>query len=156
MSLRWLSARWKRRVWMPVRQCVRPLASVRVDDFRLTVDLNDRMIGRTLYLGGDHEPELRALMRHLPLDGGVALDVGANIGLHTLVMSRLVGGAGRVFAFEPDPHNFELLEGNLRRSGAHNVTARRCAIGDTVIVARDKRRLDDLIGCWRGVSVKPA
>ena len=44
-------------------------------------------------------------MRHVSLEGGVALDVGANVGLHTIVMSRLVGPAGRVFAFEPDPHN---------------------------------------------------
>jgi hypothetical protein len=44
VGLRWLRARSKRRVWMRVR----PLATVRVDDFRLTIDLNDRVIGRML------------------------------------------------------------------------------------------------------------
>lgn len=131
---------------MPVRRWLRPQTVVPVDDFRLTVDLNDRMLGRLLYLGGDHEPELRALMRHLALDGGVCLDVGANVGLHTVAMSRRVGPAGRVFAFEPDPHNFELLEANVRLNGASNVIARQCAIGDadgTRRLARNPRNYAD-------------
>jgi FkbM family methyltransferase len=146
MSLRWLRRRWKRGVEMYVRQRLRPETVVPIDDFRLTVDLNDRAFGRRLYLGGDHEPELRALLRHLPLAGGVALDVGANVGLHTIGMSRLVGPGGRVFAFEPDPHNFRLLETNLRLNDARNVTARRCAVGDadgTCRLARNPRNYAD-------------
>ncbi len=147
MSLRWLRRRWKRRVWLYVRRRVRPLAVVPVDEYRLTVDLHDRMLGRLLYLGGDHEPEVRALMRCLPLDGGVCLDVGANVGLHTMVMSRRVGPAGRVFAFEPDPHNFRLLEANLRLNGAGNVTARQCAIGDADVVCRLARNPRNYADC---------
>jgi FkbM family methyltransferase len=115
---------------MYVRRQVHPQVAVGVDDFRLIVDLNDRVLGRMLYLGEDHEPEHRALMRHLSLDRGVCVDVGANVGLHTVLLSRLVGPAGRVFAFEPDPHNFRLLEANLRLNDARNVRARQCAIGD--------------------------
>ena len=147
MSLRWLRRRWKRRVSLNVRRWMRPLTVVPVDDFRLTVDLNDRVLGRMLYLGGDHEPELRALMRQLPLDGGVGVDVGANVGLHTVVMSRLVGPGGRVFAFEPDPHNFRLLETNLRLNGARNVTARQCAIGDADGVCRLARNPRNYADC---------
>jgi FkbM family methyltransferase len=146
VSLRWLRTRWKRRVWFYLRQRVRPMTTVPIDDFRLTIDLNDRTLGRMLYFGGDHEPELRGLMRHLSLGGGVALDVGANIGLHTIVMSRLTGSAGRVFAFEPDPHNFQLLERNLRANGAGNVTAHQCAIGEAdgvVRLARNPRNYAD-------------
>jgi FkbM family methyltransferase len=147
MSLRWLRRRWKRRVWTHVRRRVRPLSVVPVDDFRLTVDLNDRKLGRMLYLGDDHEPEVRALMRCLPLEGAVCVDVGANVGLHTVVMSRLVGPAGRVFAFEPDPHNFRLLETNLRLNGARNVTARQCAIGDADGVCRLARNPRNYADC---------
>jgi FkbM family methyltransferase len=147
MSLRWLRRRWKRRVWLYVRQRVRPLAIVPIDDFRLTVDLHDRMLGRMLYLGGDHEPEVRALMRCLPLAGGVCVDVGANVGLHTVAMSRLVGPGGRVFAFEPDPHNFRLLETNLGLNGAQNVTTRQCAIGDADGVCRLARNPRNFADC---------
>ena len=147
MSLRWLRRRWKRRVWLYVRRRVRPLAIVPIDDFRLTVDLHDRMLGRMLYLGGDHEPELRALMRRLALAGGVCVDVGANVGLHTVAMSRLVGPGGRVFAFEPDPHNFRLLETNLRLNGAQNVTTRQCAIGAADGVCRLARNPRNFADC---------
>jgi FkbM family methyltransferase len=147
MSVRWLRRRWKRRVWLYVRQRMRPWAVVPVDEFRLTVDLNDRMLGRMLYLGGDHEPEVRSLLRRLPLTGGVCVDVGANVGLHTTLMSRLVGPAGRVFAFEPDPDNFRLLETNLRLNGAANVTARPCAIGDADGVCRLARNPRNWADC---------
>jgi FkbM family methyltransferase len=147
MSLRWLRRRWKRRVWLPVRQRVRPRAVVAIDDFRLTVDLNDRMLGRLLYLGGDHEPEVRALLRRLSLAGAVCVDVGANVGLHTVLMSRLAGPAGRVFAFEPDPDNFRLLETNLRLNEGRNVTARQCAIGDADGVCRLARNPRNYADC---------
>jgi FkbM family methyltransferase len=108
-----------------------------------------------LYLGGDHEPELRALMRQLPLEGGVCVDVGANVGLHTVLMSRLVGPAGRVFAFEPDPDNFRLLETNLRLNGAGNVTTRQRAIGDADGVCRLARNPRNYADC-RVTSELPA
>jgi FkbM family methyltransferase len=52
---------------------------------------------------GTYEPEVRRVFRTvLPL-GGVALDVGANVGWHTLLMASLVGARGRVLAIEPNP-----------------------------------------------------
>src|SRR5262245_26854893 len=43
----------------------------------------------------------------------VALDIGANIGAHTLPMSQLVGPAGQVYSFEPTLYAFEKLQKNL-------------------------------------------
>ena len=55
------------------------------------------------------------------------LDVGANLGLHSIVMAR----AGfSVTAFEPDPVHFDLLKGNLERNGARSVTPERAAVSD--------------------------
>ena len=47
------------------------------------------------------------------LDTGAAIDVGANIGNHTLYFSKLFS---KVFAFEPDPLHFQLLRFNTRDS----------------------------------------
>jgi FkbM family methyltransferase len=96
----------------------------------MSIDVRDYPIGQTLYLDGNYEPELQRLMQHANLSGSVCLDVGANIGLHTLTMSELVGGAGQVFAFEPETHNFQLLELNLRRNGISNVVLQQCAVSD--------------------------
>jgi|SRR6185312_857922 len=54
-------------------------------------------------------------------DGSVALDVGANVGGHTLALASLVGYAGRVYAFEPQRHLFQMLCGSLELCGARNV-----------------------------------
>lgn len=51
----------------------------------------------------------------------VVLDIGANIGYYTLIFARLVGNGGRVFAFEPDPDNFALLQRNVELNGYQNV-----------------------------------
>ncbi len=96
----------------------------------MRVDLRDEIIGNQLFLEGDYEPEFRRLMEHLELEGRVCVDVGANIGLHTLTLSRRVGPGGRVIAFEPEEHNYRLLSENLRLNGVNNVDARRMAVGD--------------------------
>ena len=130
MSLRWVRRAWKRRVWIYVLRRIHPEIQVRVGGRRMVMDLRDRALARTLYLSEDHEPELQALMRQMSLQGGVCLDVGANIGFHTVLMSQLVGPSDKVVAFEPEARNFRLLDLNLRLNGATNVTALRTAVGD--------------------------
>jgi FkbM family methyltransferase len=53
--------------------------------------------------------------------GDVVLDIGANIGYYTLIFAKLVGDEGKVFAIEPDPGNFALLEKNVRTNCYNNV-----------------------------------
>ena len=62
--------------------------------------------------------------------GNIVVDVGANIGLHTLNMARIVGNAGQVFAFEPDPSNFEILKKNAKINNYKNIILEQKAVGD--------------------------
>jgi len=62
--------------------------------------------------------------------GSIVVDVGANIGLHTLNMARIVGNTGRVFAFEPDPSNFEILGENVKINNYQNIILEEKAVGD--------------------------
>jgi SAM-dependent methyltransferase len=50
------------------------------------------------------------------------LDLGANVGYYTLISAGLVGGKGKVFAFEPDPTAFKLLKHNVEVNNYKNVT----------------------------------
>jgi FkbM family methyltransferase len=59
----------------------------------------------------------------------VAVEAGANVGAHTLLLSRLVGPRGRVYAFEPQRVVFQILCGNLALSGCLNVDCRAVALG---------------------------
>lgn len=62
--------------------------------------------------------------------GNVVLDIGANIGYHTLIFARLVGERGKVFAFEPDPTNFSLLKKNVEINGYSNVVLVQKAVSN--------------------------
>lgn len=62
--------------------------------------------------------------------GDVVLDIGANIGYYTLIFAKLVGENGKVYAFEPDPTNFALLEKNVKTNGYENVILEQKAISN--------------------------
>ena len=86
----------------------------------LWLELNPRT-GQN-YLRGDTEQTVqKVLVEHLR-PGMVFYDLGANIGLFTLLAARLVGDSGKVFSFEPDPDNAARLRRNIQRNGFANVT----------------------------------
>ena len=97
-------------MWMRLRRLVRPEVTVAMGSRHVRIDLRDRIIAKRLYLGIAWERDLQQLLAAMSLRGGVCLDIGAYIGIHSLTMSELVGPAGRVYAFEPERHNFAPLE----------------------------------------------
>lgn len=81
----------------------------------------DTMLGRILWTeGGFEQGELEATLR-LAKPGTSAFDVGANVGLFTVVMSRAVGPSGRVLAIEPVAGTVHQLRLNLQRNQCTNV-----------------------------------
>lgn len=74
------------------------------------------------YLTGDAEPEVQEALAALIEPGQTVYDVGANIGFFTMLLSRLVGPQGRVYAFEPIPENLATLRHNVVLNGLSNVT----------------------------------
>jgi FkbM family methyltransferase len=83
---------------------------------------------------GNWEPQAQQLMvRHIHPRSAV-YDIGANIGVHTLLMARQVGPDGRVYAFEPVPELHERLSENvaLNPSLARNVETVQQALSDEV------------------------
>lgn len=78
---------------------------------------------------GDYErAEFKALEAHLR-PGMVVVDVGANVGLHTVFFARRVAPGGRVFALEPEPSNYEYLVRNVQRNGVSCVETAMLAAG---------------------------
>lgn len=75
------------------------------------------------------EDEIRFVRRWLR-PGMRVVDVGANIGIYTVAMARAVGGAGRVWAFEPTPASADLLQHSLELNEFGNVEVIRAAVSD--------------------------
>jgi FkbM family methyltransferase len=89
----------------------------------------DAYVGRSLDLYGEFsEGEVKTLMQLAP-EGGVVLDIGANIGAHTVPLAQKVGPKGVVLAFEPQPRIHMMLCANLLMNGLANVLIYSCALG---------------------------
>jgi len=58
------------------------------------------------------------------------VDVGANLGYYTLLAAKAVGKTGRVWGFEPEPHNFLLMMKSIHASNFHNVEPVQMALSD--------------------------
>jgi FkbM family methyltransferase len=82
----------------------------------------------------DESPDYHEMlfMRRYLRSGDAVLDVGANIGVYSLLAASLVGSAGRVLAFEPGPEAHSRLTENLRINQLDNVKVHACALGDSV------------------------
>jgi FkbM family methyltransferase len=79
---------------------------------RWNLDLREG-IDLSIYLVGSFEPSVARTYRTSVRDGSTVVDVGANIGAHTLPLARAVGAGGRVLAFEPTTWAFDKLRANL-------------------------------------------
>jgi len=89
----------------------------------------DRYIGRSFTEYGEYSEGEVELFRQCLGAGDVALDVGANLGAHTLPLAQIVGPSGTVFAFEPQRILFQILCGNVALNEITNVHALPVAVG---------------------------
>lgn len=120
----WLSDRWphephpgfsRSRVWSgPLSGC----------------HLSMQRLERPAMLLGRYEPHVVTAMCQYVTAGSVAYDIGAHIGYMAHVLSRLVGPAGQVIAFEPDSANYAALTHNLAENRRSNVLALPLAVSD--------------------------
>jgi FkbM family methyltransferase len=95
-----------------------------------------------------YEPELAYLEKILS-PGKLFVDVGANFGVYTLVSSKLVGGTGRVLAFEPAAQSFATLQQNIELNHCSNVRAFQVALAHTRSTAWLNYGWDP-VGNWLG------
>jgi FkbM family methyltransferase len=80
------------------------------------------------YVFGTFEPDVTAAIQCAVQPGQVAVDLGANIGYYTLLLAKLVGPHGKVFAFEPVPIIFKVLKENVLMNGYQSVVLENKAV----------------------------
>lgn len=64
--------------------------------------------------------------------GDTIIEIGANVGTETVGFSDIVGRQGRVFAFEPSPHNCQAIRAWANESDNGNITLFQAAVSDRV------------------------
>ena len=95
------------------------------------------------YAAGTYEPHVLAAIENTLRPGMLALDIGAHLGYFTLVMASLVGPAGQVFAFEPQPAPAAALRRSLSRNRLSRVQVIPLAAGDQTGPAALRRSPND-------------
>jgi FkbM family methyltransferase len=107
--------------------CFNDVATCR--DGIMLFNRHDQYVGASLRKYGEFSRGEAQLFRQLVLPGSTVVEAGANIGAHTILLSRLAGPAGTVQAFEPQRLVFQTLCANLALNGCVNVYARQTAVG---------------------------
>lgn len=105
-------------------------ACVRRSGLNWSLDLREG-IDLAIYLQGKFEPTTVAAYRRLIEPGQTVLDIGANIGAHTLHLAEAVGSRGRVLAFEPTRYAFCKLKCNVEANPAlaNQIAAEQIMLG---------------------------
>lgn len=98
-----------------------------------------------------YEPQVNLALRDLCRPGTVVFDCGANIGMLSLLMSRLVGPRGVVCAFEASPRNRDMCQNDLIANHCTNVTLYHRALCDRTgqrmpLYYRDDLQADGIVG----------
>lgn len=78
---------------------------------------HDLSLTPVLMLHGTFEQPLQRFLARTVRRGDHVMDIGANFGVHTVLLAHLVGAEGRVIAYEAVPDLAELLRDNLTMNG---------------------------------------
>ncbi|MGQ0384086.1 MAG: FkbM family methyltransferase [Gammaproteobacteria bacterium] len=110
--------------WIPV--------TARLDDgLRLAVPWGHEICAELLTTG-TYEPQSQRVLKSLLRPGQTMVDIGAHVGVFTLLAARAVGPGGQVHSFEPDPRTIAWLRSNVRRNGLRNVSITAAAVSDHI------------------------
>ena len=78
----------------------------------------------------EFEPLISAAWKNFLPEGGVVVDIGANIGYHSLLAGVCVGPTGKVIAFEPSTTIFRELSANIELNHATQIAAQNLAVSN--------------------------
>lgn len=105
---------------------------------------DDRYVGQRIALG-KYEPYLTKMILDRVNSNSVVVDVGANIGYYTVLLADKVR---KIYAFEPEKVNFEILDKNIKENKLENVRLFKKAAGKM----KGKKKIygsEDNYGDWR-------
>ncbi len=108
---------------------------MQINGMTLLLNPQDAVISSALALGCYERFEV-GVFASLAKPGDVVYDIGANIGLYSMVASQAVGRSGTVIALEPESVNFGFLSRTVARNGLHQVRCFNVAAGNRTGVAR--------------------
>ncbi len=100
----------------------------------------------SIFIFGLFEKETSQAIRRLVTNNSIIIDIGANIGAHTLPMAKLVGKKGKVYAIEPTKYAYSKLTKNLL---INKSLSKRVQSDQIMLINNDgKGKVKDLYSSW--------
>lgn len=97
----------------------------------LALPAEDLSITPQIVFRGAYEPTELDFIEATLLGGDLMVDVGCNVGMHSLVAAKTVGAFGRVVAFDPNSRAISHFAKSLRLNWLHDrVRVEQCAVGE--------------------------
>ncbi|MBU4490449.1 MAG: FkbM family methyltransferase [Actinobacteria bacterium] len=121
-----------RRIIARVNEALKPGGVVLIErqGSKMFVDADDEGMVPHLLVDGVYEEFETELYKKSIRPDMVIVDIGANFGYYSLIGARLLNAGGMVYAFEPEPHNYEMLLKNIEINGYSNIIPVRKAISN--------------------------
>ena len=113
-----------------VRMGASDVRVVKYAGIQVAIDRAEPDIGRVIERG-EYEPHMVAFFARVLRPGMTMIDVGANLGLFSLLAAKLVGEQGRVYSIEPRGENARLLLHSAELNGFTNLHLLPTALGDS-------------------------
>lgn len=126
----------------PILQC----ENVRVKPCKhgdFAYNIKDTVIGQSLDAYGEYAEAELSIASQILRPGSNVIDVGANIGVHSVFYAKMIGREGEAYAFEPSHLNYFFLMTNLTLNSAFNVTPIKGAIGTSRPLYLPVNKVDD-------------
>lgn len=97
--------------------------------FSMMVSPSD-WVSRRIFFQGEYDPAMTCFIRSALMKGDLAIDVGAQRGWFSLLMSTIVGETGKIISYEASPEVFSLLSNNIQINNFSNILAYNFAVWD--------------------------
>lgn len=90
---------------------------IQLDNFMIGVPSEEWRLASYMHFKGHLEPGLVKLFSSMVKRGMTIVDIGANIGIYTLLAARNLYGEGKIYSFEPTPRIYNILKNNIQLNG---------------------------------------
>ena len=102
----------------------------------LTLYLHPRDPGSITIALGMHKPFMTEVFKRVVRKGYIVVDIDAHIGYYSLLAAKLVGEGGKVYAFEPEPRNYELLLKNIKLNDMDKIIipVRKAVLNENTVI----------------------
>ena len=112
-----------------IRFSANDVAYIPMQSYFLASDKHDIAVSSPLAIGS-YETQLQRFYSERLKPGMTFLDIGANIGLYTMLAAERVGAEGHVISFEPNSENCRLILLGMEKNGFKNVSIFPLALSD--------------------------